>query len=66
LFAINNGTYDDISVEKALAFESGFLSYSQANCAEMLARVEASGELSKDDEQVLVKALNEFKTTFAV
>jgi hypothetical protein len=32
----------------------------------MLARVEASGELSKDDEQVLVKALNEFKTTFAV
>jgi F-type H+-transporting ATPase subunit alpha len=66
LFAINNGTYDDISVEKALAFESGFLSYSQANCAEMLARVEASGELSKDDEQVLVKALSEFKTTFAV
>ena len=66
LFAINHGTYEDVSVEKALAFESGFLSYAQANCAEMLTRVESSGDLSKDDEQVLVKALNEFKTTFAV
>ncbi len=66
LFAINHGIYDDVSVDKALAFESGFLSYAKANCAEMLTRVESSGDLSKDDEQVLVKALNEFKTTFAV
>ena len=66
LFAINHGIYDDVSVEKALVFESGFLSYAKANCAEMLTRVESSGDLSKDDEQVLVKALNEFKTTFAV
>lgn len=66
LFAINNGFYDEVPVHKALAFESGFMSYAEANCSEMLARIEASGELSKDDEQVLIKALNEFKTTFAV
>jgi F-type H+-transporting ATPase subunit alpha len=66
LFAINTNVYNDIPVSKALAFESGFRAYAESNCAEMLAKVEASGDLSKDDEQVLVKALNEFKTTFAV
>lgn len=66
LYAINNGFYEVIPVNKALAFESGFLAYAQANCAEMLARIEDSGDLTKDDEQILVKALNEFKTTFIV
>lgn len=66
LYAINNGYYEGVSVEKALAFEAGFLSYIQANNADLLKNIEASGDLSKDDEQVLVKALNEFKTTFVV
>ncbi|MEN9946526.1 MAG: hypothetical protein RLZZ293_912 [Pseudomonadota bacterium] len=66
LYAINNGLYEDIPVNKALAFEAGFRAYAHANCSEMLTRVEATGDLSKDDEQVLVKALKEFKTTFAI
>ena len=66
LYAINNGFYETIPVNKALAFESGFMAYAESNCADMLANIEASGDLSKDDEQILVKALNEFKTIFAV
>lgn len=66
LYAINTGVYDEIPVNKALEFETGFKAYAESNCAEMLARVEASGDLSKDDEPVLVKALNEFKSTFVI
>ena len=65
LYAINNGYYDTIAVDKALAFESGFLAYAKANCADMLTKIESTGDLSKDDEQTLVKALTEFKSTFA-
>lgn len=66
LFAINNGIYDSISVDKALKFEAEFLAYAKANCHEELARIEATGDLSKDDEKVLLKALGEFKTTFII
>ncbi|TXI91101.1 MAG: F0F1 ATP synthase subunit alpha [Neisseriales bacterium] len=65
LYAINNGYYENVAVDKALAFESGFLAYAKANCAEMLTRLESTGDLSKDDEQTLIKALTEFKATFA-
>lgn len=66
LYAINTGIYEDIPVNKALDFESGFMAYAQSNCAELLSRVEASGDLSKDDEPALAKALNEFKSTFVI
>ena len=66
LYAINNGYYDGIPVDKALAFEAGFLSYVKANNASLLSNIESAADLSKDDEQVLIKALNEFKTTFVV
>lgn len=66
LYAINNGVYENVPVNKALEFESGFMAYAKANCQEMLERIEKTGDLSKDDEQVLVKALAEFKTTFAL
>jgi F-type H+-transporting ATPase subunit alpha len=66
LYAINNGVYEAIPVNKALDFEAGFLDYAKANCQEMLERIEKSGDLSKDDEQTLKKALEEFKTTFAL
>ncbi len=66
LYAINNGYYEGIQVDKALAFEAGFLSYVKANNASLLSNIESAADLSKDDEQVLIKALNEFKTTFVV
>lgn len=65
LYAINEGYYEGVSVDKALAFEAGFLSYMKSNQAELLSRVETSGELSKADEAVLVAALKEFKGSFA-
>ncbi|MDD3265972.1 MAG: F0F1 ATP synthase subunit alpha [Burkholderiales bacterium] len=66
LYAINNGVYENVPVNKALEFEAGFADYARANCSASLERIEKTGDLSKDDEQVLVKALEEFKTTFAI
>ena len=64
LYAANNGFYSDVPVNKALAFESAFLAYVRANCPQVLENTDKTGELAKDDEEIIKKALNEFKTIF--
>ena len=64
LYAINNGFYNDISVSKCLAFESEFLSYVKTNIADVLDNINESGELSKENEEILKQALVEFKQLF--
>jgi len=65
LYAINNGYYDDVAVNNALAFESGLSSYVKSNDIDLLTQIDATGDLSKDNEAKLVKLLKEFKSTFA-
>ncbi|WP_255988156.1 F0F1 ATP synthase subunit alpha [Chitinolyticbacter albus] len=65
LLLINKGSYDDVKVEKALAFEAAFLAHLKSNHAEVLARVDQSGQLSGDDEAVIVKAVESFKSANA-
>ncbi|MEW9899854.1 F0F1 ATP synthase subunit alpha [Chitinivorax sp. PXF-14] len=65
LLAVNKGYYDDIPVEKALAFEAAFRSYAKANLADILQRVDASGELSSDDEKKVCAAIESFKASSA-
>ncbi|UXY15783.1 F0F1 ATP synthase subunit alpha [Chitiniphilus purpureus] len=65
LLLIAKGTYDSVKVEKALAFEAAFLAYLKANHADLLARVDAKGELSGDDEAAILKAVESFKSTNA-
>ena len=66
LYAANNGYYGDILVSKALAFESGFAAYVKANFPQVLDAINSSGELSADNEEVIKKALKEFKAIFLV
>ncbi len=66
LYAANNGYYGDIPVPKALAFESGFAAYVKANFPQVLDAINSSGELSADNEEVIKKALKEFKAIFLV
>jgi F-type H+-transporting ATPase subunit alpha len=61
LLLINKGVYDDVAVDRALAFEAAFLSELKANHADVLNRVDDKGELSGDDEAVILKAANAFK-----
>ena len=65
LWAVNKGYYEDVPVKKALAFEASFLADVRANNGDLLDEVNRSGELSGDQEKVLVKAMESFKTGFS-
>lgn len=63
LWVINNGSYADVPVSKALAFEADFLSFVRSQHPELLDAVNASGALSDDNEKVLADAMKTFKTS---
>lgn len=64
LWAINNGSYADVPVSKALAFEAEFLNYIRVQHPAVLDAVNASGALSDENEQVLTEAMKTFKTSY--
>ncbi|MEN9985533.1 MAG: hypothetical protein RI925_1035, partial [Pseudomonadota bacterium] len=64
LYAVTKGYYESVPVKQALAFEAAFLSHMKANHADLLAAIEASGDLSGDNEKILAKALESFKSGF--
>lgn len=65
LYAANNGYYEGIAVNKALEFELGFAAFIRANSPQVLENINKSGELSSADEEIIKKALLEFKTIFS-
>lgn len=66
LYAVNNNYYNDIPVNKALAFEAGFLAFMRTNAPAVLSNIEETKELSQADEDIIKKALVEFKSIFIV
>ena len=64
LWAINNGSYSDVPVSKALAFEAEFLSFVRTQKPETLAAINASGAMSSEDEQALSDAMKSFKASY--
>ena len=64
LWAINNGSYSDVPVLKALAFEAEFLSFVRTQKPETLAAINASGAMSGEDEQALSDAMKSFKASY--
>ena len=63
LWAINNGSYGDVPVSKALAFEADFLSFVRTQHGELLNAVNASGALSEEHEKTLTEAMKVFKAS---
>lgn len=63
LFAINKGSFDGVSVNKVLAFESALQAYVKSNHKDLLDAVEASKDLSGDNEKILSAAIETFKST---
>ena len=64
LWAINNGSYSDVPVSKALAFEAEFLNFIRTQNPQTLEHINASGAMSDEDEQVLTKAMESFKVSY--
>ncbi|QMT30459.1 F0F1 ATP synthase subunit alpha [Alysiella filiformis] len=63
LWAINNGSYSDVPVSKALAFEADFLAYVRSQHSDLLDAVNAAGALSDEQEKTLTEAMKVFKTS---
>ncbi len=61
LYAINNGYYDDVEVNRALAFEAALKSYIRGQHGSVLEKIESTKELDADTEKQLIAAIEEFK-----
>jgi F-type H+-transporting ATPase subunit alpha len=61
LFAVNKGFYDDVDVKRALAFEAALRAHVRSKYKDLFDRIEASKDLSADDEKQLAAAIEDFK-----
>jgi len=63
LFSVNKGYFDDVPVNKALAFESALHAYLKSNNKALLDAIETSKDLNADNEKLLVAAIEKCKST---
>jgi len=63
LFAVNRGYYDDVPVDKALAFEAALRQFMKSKYAAIVDRIETTKEMSADDEKALAAAIEDFRKT---
>jgi F-type H+-transporting ATPase subunit alpha len=61
-----NGYLDELPKDRVLEFEADFLQYVRSNYSEIPASIRDSGKIDSAIEEKLIKAINEFKSTFAV
>jgi F-type H+-transporting ATPase subunit alpha len=61
LFAVNRGYFDDVTVEKALAFENALRQHIKSQHKVLFDRIEEKRDLSADDEKELAAAIEDFK-----
>jgi F-type H+-transporting ATPase subunit alpha len=63
LFGANRGYFDDVPVDKALAFEAALRQFVKSKYAELFNRIETSKDLPEADEKALASAIEDFKKT---
>ena len=61
LFAVNRGYYDDVPVEKALAFEAALRQFVKGKYSAINDKIAKTGDLTADDEKALSAAIEDFK-----
>ncbi|MGD8379826.1 MAG: F0F1 ATP synthase subunit alpha [Gammaproteobacteria bacterium] len=61
LFAANEGFLDDVDVKKVVDFEAALHAYMNANQAELMAKINETGDYNSDIEEALRKAVQDFK-----
>ena len=63
LFAINKGSFDDVPMNKILAFEIGLHAFVKSQYKTLEEAIESSKDLSPDNEKILIAAIDKFKST---
>ena len=66
IFAGVNGHLDDIPKNKVQEFETDFLKFMRSASAEVLTAIRDTGKLDDATQDKLVKAIQDFKSTFSV
>jgi len=66
LFAVNNGYFDDVDVNKASNLERAIRDYLRTKYAELVGRMEDKKDLSADDEKALHEAIKDWKKNESV
>ena len=61
LFAVNRGYYDDIPVDKALAFESALRAFAKSKYGALIDKIESAKDLDAEGEKALAGAIEDFK-----
>ncbi len=61
LFGVNKGYYDDVPVEKALAFESALRQFIKSKYAVLMDKLEQSKDMDADAEKAWSAAIEDFK-----
>jgi F-type H+-transporting ATPase subunit alpha len=61
LFAVTKGYYDDVPVDKALAFETALRAFVKSKYAKLIDKIETTAELDADGEKQLSAAIEDFK-----
>ncbi len=65
LLAVNRGYFDDVDVEKVLAFESGLHQFVATKGSALIGKMMEKRELDADGEKELVSLIEEFKKSWA-
>ena len=63
LFSANEGFIDDVDVNKVVAFEAALLDYMNANQADLMAKINASGSFDDEISSAMKQAIASFKQT---
>src|SRR5215217_6044322 len=61
LYAVSKGFFDEVEVNRALAFEVALRSYVKSKYKDLFERIETTKDLNAEDEKLLVAALDDFK-----
>ncbi|MFL2553428.1 MAG: F0F1 ATP synthase subunit alpha [Candidatus Rariloculaceae bacterium] len=65
LYAVNEGFLDNVEAEKVVAFEAALHAYAQTNAAELIEKINTSGDLNDEIEAGLKELVEGFKATGA-
>jgi len=63
LFAVNEGYLDDVPAEKVVAFEAALHAHARANAAELMDKINTTGDLNEEIESGLKALVESFKAT---
>lgn len=64
IYTVTNGYLDDIEVSDIRRFEQEFLKFMRASKKNILDKIRSEGDLTKETEEELKKAITEFKDSF--